>query len=223
MKDSELLESFCRTHGIDLPEGVPALLGRYIEELETWNASAGLVSPRSLERAWEVHVLDSLSALILLDPFAAGRGISILDVGSGAGLPGFILAAARPGWRIALAESSGKKHRFQRHIRRALGLTNILPLQVRLDPDGRAGGKEPPELFDALTARAFSDLGGILRLARPSLKTGGALLALRGPRGSEEAARLDAAGFGFRLADEKTLALPISGAGRALLLYIAAP
>jgi 16S rRNA (guanine527-N7)-methyltransferase len=118
------------------------------------------------------HLLDSLAMLPHL-PLAPGAG-RIADAGSGAGLPGIPLAIARPGWHIALAESSQKKAAFLRQAAIELALAN---LEVH---EGRVETWRPVRLFDVVTSRAFAALGEFAAACRHLLAPGGVLVAMRG-------------------------------------------
>ena len=141
--------------------------------------------------AWRVHVADSLSALEL-DPLAsAGR---IADVGSGAGLPGLVLAAALPGAEVDLVESVGRKCEF---ARRAIELTGIERARVVCERAETWASAESPdggrEAYDAVTARAVGRLATLAELASPLLREDGVLVAWKGRRDSDEEAELERA------------------------------
>jgi 16S rRNA (guanine527-N7)-methyltransferase len=138
------------------------------------------ISPGSLQRAREVHILDSLSGLEL-DPIrSAGR---IADLGSGAGLPGLVLAAALPGARFDLLESVGRKCDFLRDAIQRMGLGNATLVCER--SEGWAAG-DGRELYDVVIARAVGPLATIAELASPLLRDGGVLAAWKGARSPAE-------------------------------------
>jgi 16S rRNA (guanine527-N7)-methyltransferase len=138
------------------------------------------ISPGSLQRARDVHILDSLSGLEL-DPIrSAGR---IADLGSGAGLPGLVLAAALPGARFDLLESVGRKCDFLRDAIERMGLRNAAVVCER--SEGWAAG-DGREVYDVVIARAVGALATIAELASPLLRDGGVLAAWKGARSPEE-------------------------------------
>lgn len=135
---------------LELPESVPAQLIEYVELLVKWNKAYNLTAVRDPSQMISKHLLDSLAVL----PYI-GDGL-IVDVGSGAGLPGIPLALARPQTHFVLLDSNGKKTRFLDQAKRTLKLKNIEVINQRVE-DYR------PELyFDAVIARAYADTRLIL-------------------------------------------------------------
>ena len=145
-------------------------------------------SVRSAGEAWRVHVADSLSGLEI-EELASARLIA--DVGSGAGLPGLVLAAASRAARVALFECVGRKCEF---ARRAIAATGIEGARVVCERAETWAATEPPEggreAYDAVTARAVGRLATLAELASPLLREGGALVAWKGRRDAEEEAEL---------------------------------
>lgn len=142
------------------------------------------VSPRSAERASQVHVADSLSGLGFDQLREAER---IADLGSGAGLPGLVLAATLPEARVDLIESVSRKCAFLRRAIERLGLENAKVLCGRAESWAAAGGREA---YDAVTARAVGRLPTVAELASPLLRDGGHLLAWKGRRDPDDEAKL---------------------------------
>lgn len=151
-----------------------AALLTYLDLLARWNRAFNLTAVRAPEQMVALHLLDSLAAL----PFVRGR--RLLDIGSGAGLPGLVVAIARPAMRCILLDSGSKKTRFCRQAVATLGLDNVEVVTARAE-DYRA---EPG--FDTVTARAFAPLDRVVELARPHLAAGARVLALKGPRAAVE-------------------------------------
>jgi 16S rRNA (guanine527-N7)-methyltransferase len=145
-------------------------------------------SVRDPNDAWRVHVADSLTGLEL-EPLAAARRLA--DVGSGAGLPGLVLAAALPDARVDLVESVGRKCDF---ARRAIERTGIGGARVVCERAEDWAAEPPPaggrEAYDAATARAVGRLATLAELASPLLREGGALVAWKGRRDADEEAEL---------------------------------
>jgi 16S rRNA (guanine527-N7)-methyltransferase len=187
--------------GQPLPENAEARIADYLAELLRWNRAYNLTAVRDPREMIERHVLDSLS----IRPYLRGR--RVLDAGTGAGLPGVILAIAEPERRFVLLDSAGKKVRFLRHIVRTLGLTGVEPVQARLEswrPD------VPP---DEIVARALAPLPRLVEWLSPWLHGGARLLAMKGPAGRDEAAQLSAA---YAVAIE-AVGWPGAGAERLLV------
>jgi 16S rRNA (guanine527-N7)-methyltransferase len=143
---------------------------------------------RDPAEAWRVHVADSLSGLEF-EPLADARHVA--DVGSGAGLPGLVLAAALPAARVDLIESVGRKCEF---ARRAIDRAGIDRARVVCERAESWAAVAPPgggrEAYDAVTARAVGRLATLAELASPLLREGGALIAWKGRRDPAEEAEL---------------------------------
>ncbi|HSR23595.1 MAG TPA: 16S rRNA (guanine(527)-N(7))-methyltransferase RsmG [Candidatus Eisenbacteria bacterium] len=138
------------------------------------------VSRASAESALDVHIADSLAGLELEELERAGR---IADLGSGAGLPGLVLAACRPAARFDLIESLGRKCAFLGEAIERMGLRNA-SVVCRRSEEWAAG--EGREAYDAVTARAVGTLATVAELASPLLREGGVLAAWKGARSPEE-------------------------------------
>jgi 16S rRNA (guanine527-N7)-methyltransferase len=139
------------------------------------------------QRAWKVHVEDSLTGLDVPALQGADR---IADVGAGAGFPGLVLAVALPGSRVDLIESVGRKCEFMERAIAAAGIANATVLNIRSEEWAAAEGRES---YDAVTARAVARLSTLAELASPLLKPTGALVAWKGKRDPEEEAQLERA------------------------------
>jgi 16S rRNA (guanine527-N7)-methyltransferase len=142
------------------------------------------ISASSVRRAREVHIADSLSGLKLEPLRSAAR---IADLGSGAGLPGLVLAACLPDARFELIESSSRKCEFLNRAIQRMGLANAAVVCER--SEAWAGG-EGREAYDAVTARAVGALPTLAELASPLLGYRGALAAWKGARSETEEAEL---------------------------------
>jgi 16S rRNA (guanine527-N7)-methyltransferase len=139
------------------------------------------------ERAWQVHVADSLTGLDVPELRDAAR---IADVGAGAGFPGLVLAVALPGARVDLVESVGRKCEFMRRAIEKAAIAGASVLNTRSE-DLAAG--EGREAYDAVTARAVGRLSTLAELASPLLKPNGVLVAWKGRREEEEERQLASA------------------------------
>ena len=142
-----------------------ARLDDFLELLLKWQQTTNLVAPSTLDRIWSRHVLDSLQLLAL-----APQALSWVDLGSGGGFPGLVIACAlaeRRGAKIHLVESNRKKAAFLREAARQLGLPALVHAE-RIEDFG-PGFEEP---VDTVTARALAPLSELLTLAEPLMKTG---------------------------------------------------
>lgn len=152
------------------------LLGRYLETLLVWRRRIALVSQTSAEEIAGKHVADSLA----LVPFLPEPG-SVADLGSGAGFPGLVIAAVRPGTRVFLVESQRRKASFLRDAILRMGIANARVLETRVedldDPECRH--------LDRVVSRAVWSTAEFFARARPLLRPGGVAIAMKTP-GDEE-------------------------------------
>lgn len=151
------------------------------------------------ERAWQVHVADSLTGLEVQGLREARQ---IADVGAGAGFPGLALAAALPGAEVDLVESVGRKCEFMRGASEAAGLANARVINSRSEELAAAEGREA---YDAVTARAVGRLSTLAELASPLLKPNGVLVAWKGKRDPGEDEQLANAAAELAMAPEQIL------------------
>jgi 16S rRNA (guanine527-N7)-methyltransferase len=173
--------------GLGVPLGPPerALLARFRELLAAGNERARLTAITDEEGYWRAHVLDSLSLARALAGEAPPR--TLIDVGSGAGIPAIPLAIAFPGLEVAALESIAKKCRFIEEAARALGLAPRLSvLEARAEEAARR--PEHRDRYDVAVARAVADLPVLAELALPFVRPGGLFVAYKGPRGAAELA-----------------------------------
>jgi len=176
---SEQIAAGVSAMGLELPQGAIEKLAGHIELVEKWNRVHNLTAVRSPDQMVPLHVLDSLSILSHL-----GDASSIVDVGTGAGLPGIPLAIARPAMRVTLLDSSHKKCAFLQQAKTELGLANV---DIVCD---RVEGWNPPAKFDVAVSRAFSDLADFVEQARHLVAAGGRLIAMKGVHPFDEIARV---------------------------------
>ncbi len=163
------------------PPAAAAVFGDRLPLLEAYAAllagpgvERGLLGPREAPRLWERHLLNCAGLLDLVQD-----GELVLDLGSGAGLPGLVLGAARPGLRVVLLEPLLRRAAFLAEAVAALGLPHV---EVR-----RARAEDVRDVHaDVVTARAVAPLDRLAGWALPLLRDGGRLLALKGERADEE-------------------------------------
>lgn len=185
------------------PAPEAALDGAGREKLETvlalLAAERASVSSVVDERAWQVHVVDSLTGLEVPELREARR---IADVGAGAGFPGLVLAVALPQARVDLVESVGRKCEFMRRAIETAGIDNAAVLNARSEDLASAAGREA---YDAVTARAVGRLSTLAELASPLLKPNGVLLAWKGKRDPDEERQLKNASDALAMRSEQIL------------------
>jgi 16S rRNA (guanine527-N7)-methyltransferase len=164
------------------PAQAEALLA-YLALLRRWNATHNLTAVRSPEGMWTQHLADCLAVLGPLQ--ARLQGTRVLDVGSGGGLPGVVLAVCLPGVQVTCVDTVGKKAAFVRQVAGELRLANLHSEHARVEALA-----SPP--FDLVVCRAFATLADFVRLTRQRLAPGGAWLAMKGQTPNDEIAQLPA-------------------------------
>jgi len=199
--DQSLKEGLSGLH-LDLPLATRTQLLVYLALLQKWNKTYNLTAITEPERQLTHHLLDSLALLPYVGPGP------LLDVGSGAGLPGIPLALARPDLRVTLIDASQKKAAFMQQAAIELGLAaRVTVIHGRVEAL-QAGP------FAQITARAFADLNGLVCLTRHLLSEDGCWLAMKGVYPYEEVTRLQEAVVG----EEIELSVPGLEAQRRLLI-----
>jgi 16S rRNA (guanine527-N7)-methyltransferase len=151
------------------------------------------------QRAWKVHVEDSLTGLEVPGLRDAKR---IADVGAGAGFPGLVLAVALPEAQIDLIESVSRKTAFITRAAEAAGIPNATAVNARAEDVARG---EARETYDAVTSRAVGRLSTLAELASPLLRQGGLLIAWKGKRDPEEEHQLQNASEALAMTPEQIL------------------
>ena len=200
---SRKLESGLDTLGVTLSASARSSLLEYCELLIKWNKTFNLTSVDDPEQMISLHLLDSLAVL----PFLPGG--RVLDVGTGAGLPGIPLAIARPEQKFVLLDSNGKKTRFLVQASGQLGLENVEVVNQRVEL------YQAHELFDVIISRAFSSLGQFLSACNYLLSPRGQFLAMKGKLPEDELHDLP---DGFQLESSVELKIPGLEAERRLLM-----
>lgn len=168
-----------RALGVTLPPAALAPLAEYVSLVLEWGARINLTGARTSEALADDHLADALALLRFL-PAAA---FSFVDVGSGAGLPGLVLALLRTDASGTLLEPIGKKHAFLAHAIRTLGLTGRVAARAeRLEDHLRSGGRGK---YDVALSRAVWPAAEWLERAMPLLRPGGLAIGLTGPAHGE--------------------------------------
>lgn len=175
----------------------------YLSLLSKWNAVYNLTAVRDPREMVKQHLLDSLSAV---HAFKEAR--NVLDVGSGGGLPGMVLAICYPDAKIAMIDIVHKKTAFLNQARAELGLSNV---SVHT---GRVEALQVEHKFDVITSRAFSELNNFVNWAGHLLADGGRFLAMKGVMPDEEIARLPP---GWQVEKVEPLSVPGLDAQRHLV------
>ena len=172
----------------------------YLALLQKWNKAYNLTAIRDPQEMVTKHLLDSLS----IQPYLVGD--AVLDVGTGAGLPGIPLAIAEPGKRFILLDSNGKKIRFVRQAAIELGLSNVEAIHGRIEA-------LQDRQFSTITTRAFSALSDMHIISPQLLASEGVLLAMKGALHADD--RVPEA---YQLVRTQVLAVPGVPAARHVLV-----
>ena len=188
---------------LSLPEGAIEKLQTYLDLLVKWNGAYNLTAIRDPGQMVVKHLLDSLSIV----PYV--QGASLIDVGTGAGLPGLVLAIALPELEVTLLDSNGKKVRFLRQVIADLKITNASAVHARVEEFDRQ--------FDLVSSRAFATLADMVNGSQQLLARNGEFLAMKGVSPTEENAALPE---GFSVKDVVPLTVPFLDEERHLVRIV---
>ncbi len=182
-------EDVCQRCGLD--DDARARLETYVEALKRWNGHINLVAPSTLPEVWVRHVADGLQ---LLSPLRQRGMRQVLDLGSGGGVPGLVLALAEPALDVHLVESTARKCAFLRQVAQACGIdVNIHQQRIEaLDAQTLGAGRQT-----AVTARALAPLPRLLDLAAPLLERGAQAFLLKGRQARVEMEEARRSGWRF--------------------------
>lgn len=196
------LSEALRAMGVNLEARQEVQLMDYLALLTKWNRTYNLTAIHEPERMLTHHLLDSLAILPML---SSGP---LLDVGSGAGLPGIPVAIARPELRVTLLDASQKRCGFMQQVAIELKLANVRVLHAR------AEDFQSDEKYGQIVSRAFSDLSEFVKVTRHLLAESGEWLAMKGLYPNEEIAQLS----GARVKHDQQLRVPGLDAERHLII-----
>jgi len=192
---------------LELSQAQQARLIDYVALLAKWNAVYNLTAVRDPRQMVTQHLLDSLAAM----PAFAGAK-NVLDVGSGGGLPGLVLAIwaaqAEPAMRISMVDTVHKKTAFLTQAKAELGLDNVTIYTARVEQ------LQAPKKFDVITSRAFAELSDFVSWSAHLLAEDGQFIAMKGVAPDAEAMRLPP---GWQVTEMRRLTVPALGAERHLV------
>ena len=178
------LHQGARALGLALDEMALAHLVAYLDLLAKWNRVYNLTAVRDPTQMLTHHVLDSLAVISPLRRHTGGAPMRLLDVGSGGGLPGVVIAICCPEMAVTCVDTVAKKANFIQHVAASLGLKNLRGLHARVEA--------VDERFDVVTSRAFASLADFVTWSRGALAEEGVWLAMKGKRPADEMAALPA-------------------------------
>lgn len=194
----------CINLGLSLTDAQQVQLSRYVALLAKWNKVYNLTSVRDPKEMVSRHILDSLAILPYL------QGDSLLDVGTGAGLPGIPIAITFPEMAVTLLDTNSKKTRFLQQAKAELSLDNVTIVHARVEE------ADLPK-FSMVTARAFASIKDIIALTGRHCDDAGSLLLMKGLRPDDE---LEAISGEFKLHDVVELDVPGSDGQRHLVRIV---
>lgn len=174
----------CDENGIAFEEGEVERLGKYLALLLKINESFNLTAVVEPAQAWIRHIFDSLTLIAVLSELPDGA--TVVDVGSGGGLPGIPLAITMPRLAFTLMEATGKKADFLRFATKELGLGNVTVAETRAETAGQS--EVHREIYDVAVARAVGPMTVIAELTVPLVKIGGRVVLIKGQKAAEELA-----------------------------------
>ena len=210
-----MLEKGLAESGLTLQEKCFPAFEIFADELKKWNKKVNLTAICDDTDIAVKHIIDSLVLAACLKD-----GESVLDIGSGAGVPAIPLKIANPNIRVVSVDAVGKKILFQRHVARLLAFREFEALHCRVEElhESHAG------CFDVIVSRAFSRLELFVALARPLLKSGGKIIAMKGPGVHDEFGDVTEAGLrssGFQISSIQSYSLPLNRGERNLVTVAA--
>ncbi|MDF9736909.1 16S rRNA (guanine(527)-N(7))-methyltransferase RsmG [Acinetobacter baumannii] len=167
----QVLQQGSQKLGLSLSDEALTLLLKYQDALVLWNKAYNLTAIRDPKEMLVKHLLDSLS---ILKDLPAGR---LLDVGTGGGMPGMIIALCQPERSCVLLDSNGKKIRFLKQFIADLKLKNVIAVQTRVENQDTI---DELGQFDVITSRAFASLTDFVEAARPYLHEQSIIAAMKG-------------------------------------------
>lgn len=167
--NEQLIRSGAEQFGLELDNKAIERFSLFLAELKRWNRSINLTAIKKDDPIIIKHFLDSLSIVPHLD-----NGVSLLDIGSGAGMPCLPVAIIRSDLVITSIDAVDKKARFQRHVCRLLALDNVNVIHERVEKLA----EQRPGSFDVVTSRAFRDIDRFLQLSYDLVRPGGLFIAM---------------------------------------------
>ena len=168
--------------GIEVTTPQMAQLIRFAEILREWNKKINLTAITDPEEIAIKHFIDSMALL----PFLPPKPEQLLDIGSGGGFPGLILAIFRPDLQITSIDAVRKKISFQQHIIRTLSLKRVQAFHTRAESLGRIDRSSVSDAYDVIVSRALGSLEQFLILSLPLLEPGGTIIAYKGTTNESE-------------------------------------
>ena len=196
----------CEGLQIELTHKQAQQICQYVQALQKWNKTYNLTAITDLDAMLKLHVLDSLSIAKPLLPYLSKR---IIDVGTGAGLPGILLAIIWPQQQVTLLDTNGKKTRFLLHCKHLLALNNVTVVNQRVEQ------YQPQAHYDVVVSRAFAAINDMLMGCQHLLTNQGIFAAMKGQYPNQEVTQMPSQ---FKVQQSIALSVPYIEAERHLLV-----
>lgn len=177
----DILKSNAADYGIEISSDLSEKLEKYAELLKDWNEKINLTAILDDEGIAVKHFLD---CLLVSKTAEFKKGSRVIDVGTGAGFPGLVIAAAYPDVEVTLLDSTGKKLKAVENMAQEMGVKNAKVIHMRAEDAGKKA--EFREQYDFATARAVAELRVLLEYTLPFVKVGGKFLSLKGASAIDE-------------------------------------
>ena len=176
------LEEISEALGLPLDDEQRERLLAYLALLARWNATYNLTSIRDPESMLVQHIADCLAVVDPIRKMLPKQALDVVDVGSGGGLPGVVLAIVEPAWRVVCVDAVGKKTAFVRQVAAELGLVHLTAEHERVERWAKAA--------DLVVSRAFASLRSLTELTRHLVRCDGVWMAMKGQLPTDEIAEL---------------------------------
>jgi 16S rRNA (guanine527-N7)-methyltransferase len=213
----ETVKNCLKDLNIVLSDSVIQNLVKYWDFLISKNSKINLISRKTdYQSGFITHIIDSISILQISFPVS----LNYLDLGTGAGLPGFALKLAYPLWNVHLVESKLKKYKFLLDLSSEFNV-ELLTIHNIFISDGNLSSPELNRSFDLVTSRAVNSLDELILKVGPLLKKGGYFVAYKGPNYKDELTKCSVSlkKYQMRLNEELLFSLPILKKERALIVF----
>lgn len=201
----DLLRADAQALGLNIDQSALERLQQYLEQLARWNRTYNLTAIRDPEAMRVQHVVDSLSILPVLDrifqDMQQPQVFRVMDVGSGGGLPGVVIAVLRPEWQVSCVDAVAKKTTFIRQVASVLRLSNLQACHARVEE------LDVPQC-QVVVSRAFASLVDFANLAGKHVAPEGVLLAMKGRQPDEELHELAQSGLAWQVTHIEPLLVP---------------
>lgn len=209
------LEAAASELGIEIPLGALDRFDRYVNEILAWRTRINLTAASTAQQIVGLHFVDSLLPLVTA---SIPDGCRLIDVGTGAGLPGIPMKLMRPDLRVVLLDASRRRVAFLEHVRAALALSGLEIVWGRAEDIGHQRGFR--EGFDIAVTRATASLAASAEMCLPLVAPGGCAIFMKGPNVREELslARPLIEALGGRIESAELRPLPTTGAQRAAVI-----